>query len=79
MRAQFVAQRRVLRAAIADRVEQVLGRDPALGGLTVADIVTVVLALSNGLAIERYADPGVVSDDLFGRVLAQLSREARPS
>ncbi len=41
--------------------------------------MTVVLALSNGLAIERYADPGVVSDDLFGRVLAQLSREARPS
>jgi hypothetical protein len=33
-----------------------------------------VLALSNGLAIEQYADPGLVSDDLFGRVLAQLSR-----
>ena len=79
VRAQFVAQRRVLRAAIAGRVEQVLGRAPALGGLTVADIVTVVLALSNGLAIEQYADPEVVSDDLFGRVLAQLSREARPS
>ncbi len=79
VRAQFVAQRRVLRDAIAGRVEQVLGRAPALGGLTVADIVTVVLALSNGLAIEQYADPEVVSDDLFGRVLAQLAREARPS
>ena len=78
VRAQFVAQRRVLRAAIAGRVEQVLGRAPAPGGLTVADIVTVVLALSNGLAIEQYADPEVVSDDLFGRVLAQLAREARP-
>ena len=40
--------------------------------------MTVVLALSNGLAIELYADPGAVSDGLFGRVLAQLSREARP-
>ena len=78
VRAQFVAQRRVLRDAIAGRVEQVVGRAPALGGLTVADIVTVVLALSNGLAIEQYADPEVVSDDLFGRVLAQLAREARP-
>ena len=72
------ASARELRAAIAGRVEQVLGRAPAPGGLTVEDIVTVVLALSNGLAIELYADPGAVSDGLFGRVLAQLSREARP-
>ena len=59
-------------------MEQVLGRAPVVGGLTVDDIVTVVLALSNGLAIEQYADPQVVSDGLFGRVLAQLSREAPP-
>ena len=72
VRAQFVAHRRALRAAIADRVQQVLGPTPA--ELTVDDIVTVVLALSNGLAIEQYADPDAVSDDLFGRVLAQLSR-----
>ncbi len=72
-RARFVAHRRALRAAIADSVEQVLGRAPDLGGLTIDDIVTVVLALSNGLAIEQYADPDVVSADLFGRVLAQLS------
>lgn len=74
VRAQFAAHRRVLRAAIADRVEQALGRTAALGDLTVDDVVTVVLALSNGLAIEQYADPGTVSDGLFGRVLAQLSR-----
>jgi len=79
VRAQFVTQRRALRAAIADRVEQVLGRAAGLGELTVDDIVTVVLALSNGLAIERYADPEVVSGDLFGRILAQLAREPRPS
>jgi len=79
VRAQFVTQRRALRAAIADRVEQVLGRAPGLGELTVDDVVTVVLALSNGLAIEQYADPEVVSDDLFGRILAQLAREPRPS
>jgi AcrR family transcriptional regulator len=73
-RAQFVAHRRALRAAIADSVEQVLGRAPDLDGLTIDDIVTVVLALSNGLAIEQYADPDAVGADLFGRVLAQLSR-----
>jgi len=74
VRAQFAAHRRTLRAAIADCVKQALGRAPALGELTVDDIVTVFLALSNGLAIEQYADPDVVSSDLFGRVLAQLSR-----
>jgi AcrR family transcriptional regulator len=76
VRLQFVAHRRALRAAIADRVEQVLGRAPVVGGLTVDDVVTVVLALSNGLAIEQYVDPDLVSDDLFGRVLAMLAREA---
>ncbi len=59
-------------AAIAERVEQILGGAPVRGQLTVDDVVTVVLALSNGLAIEQYADPGFVSDGLFGRVLAQL-------
>jgi AcrR family transcriptional regulator len=74
VRVQFVAHRRALRAAIAERVEQVLGRAPVLGQLTVDDVVTVVLALTNGLAIEQYADPAFVSDGLFGRVLTQLSR-----
>ena len=74
VRAQFVAHRRALRAAIAESVEQNLGRSPLLGQFTVDDVITLVLALSNGLAIEQYADPGLVSDDLFGRVLAQLSR-----
>ena len=74
VRAQFVAHRRALRAAIAESVEQNLGRSPVLGQFTVDEVITVVLALSNGLAIEQYADPGLVSDDLFGRVLAQLSR-----
>ena len=74
VRTQFVAHRRALRAAIAESVEQNLGRSPVLGQFTVDDVITLVLALSNGLAIEQYADPGLVSDDLFGRVLAQLSR-----
>jgi hypothetical protein len=63
-----------MRDAIVDGVRQILGEDPPLGDFTVDDVVTVVLALSNGLAIEQYIDPNAVSDDLFGRVLAQLSR-----
>jgi AcrR family transcriptional regulator len=76
VRPQFLAHRRALRAAIADSVEQVLGGSPDIGSLSIDEVVTVVLALFNGLAIERYVDPDLVSDDLFGRVLAMLGREA---
>ena len=54
VRPQFLAHRRALRAAIAESIEQVLGRSPAVGGLSVDEVVTVVLALFNGLAIEQY-------------------------
>jgi AcrR family transcriptional regulator len=74
VRARFIAHRRTMRDAMADSVRQVLGGDPPIGDFTVDDAVTVVLALSNGLAIEQYVDPSTVSDDLFGRVLVQLSR-----
>ena len=73
VRARFVAHRKVLRGAIADRVRQVLDGAPTPGGFTVDDVVTVVLALSNGLVIEQYVAPEFVSDGLFGRVLDRLS------
>jgi len=75
VRARFIAHRRTLRDAIAASVRQVLGEDPPVGDFTVDDVVTVVLALSNGLAIEQYVDPSTVSADLFGRVLLRLSRQ----
>jgi AcrR family transcriptional regulator len=75
VRAQFVAHRRVVRAAIAERVGQIYGGAPSPGDLTVEDVVTVLLALCNGLAIEHFVDPDLIGDDLFGRVLARLARE----
>jgi AcrR family transcriptional regulator len=73
VRTKFVAHRRFLRSAIADRVEQVLAGAPTPGDFTIDDVVTVVLALSNGLVIEQYVAPEFVSDGLFGRVLNRLS------
>ena len=73
VRARFVAHRRFLRGAIAERVEQVLDGAPTPGDFTIDDVVTVVLALSNGLVIEQYVAPEFVSDGLFGRVLNRLS------
>jgi AcrR family transcriptional regulator len=69
---QVEALRAVLAASSPGADDRQALRD--IGRLLTDDVVTVVLALSNGLAIEQYADPGAVSDDLFGRVLAQLSR-----
>jgi AcrR family transcriptional regulator len=73
VRARFIAHRRTLRDAIAASVEEFLGGSPPAGDLAVDDVVTVVLALSNGLAIEQYVDPSAVGPDLFGRVLVLLS------
>jgi len=73
VRTQFLARRRELRAAIGEAVVQIIGSEPALDGFSTDDIVTIVLALSNGLAVEQYIDADLVSTDLFGRVLAQLS------
>jgi AcrR family transcriptional regulator len=75
VRPQFLAHRRALRAAIVDSVEQALGRFPDTSGFSVDEVVTVVLALFNGLAIEWYVDPELVSGDLFGRVLTVLGRK----
>lgn len=71
VRARFLAHRRTLRAAIIERIAN--ARVPNTTALTDEELVTVALALSNGLAIEDYIDPGLVGDDLFGRVLEQLS------
>ena len=73
VRARFLACRRALRQAVTERVEQALGPEPMAGGLTTDELVTVVLALSNGLAIEEYIDPGLISGGLFGQVLQQLT------
>src|ERR1019366_8624728 len=57
VRTRFIAHRRTMRDAIVDGVRQILGDNPSLGDFTLDDVVTVVLALSNGLAIEQYIDP----------------------
>ena len=75
VRVRFIAHRRTLRDAIAVSVQQILGGDPPVSDFNVDDVVTVVLALSNGLAIEQYVDPSTLSADLFGRVLVQLSHQ----
>lgn len=68
----FIARRRdlhaVVTAAVAEHAEQAgvtLPLDPA-------EMATLLMALTHGLALERLVDPDVVPDDLLGRVLALL-------
>jgi AcrR family transcriptional regulator len=66
----FLQRRRELHAAVTDAVRAHLDQAPGVPPLPPAELATVLMALSNGLALERQIDPGAVPDDLFGRVLA---------
>lgn len=73
-RSRFVEHRRALRDAIASAISS---RAAELGHelpMPARDLATVVLALSNGLAIEHLPDPDEVPVELFGDVLAALLR-----
>lgn len=68
----LTAARRRLRQAIADladEAEQRFGWDSGISGTQWA---TIVLGLSNGLALERLVDPEAVPDDLLTTVLNRL-------
>jgi AcrR family transcriptional regulator len=70
--ARFAAHRHVVRDDIATAIHDqatALGLTPALPP---AELATVILALSNGLAIEAYPEAGAVPEHLFGQVLELL-------
>ncbi|MGI8721019.1 MAG: TetR/AcrR family transcriptional regulator [Geodermatophilaceae bacterium] len=77
VREQFAAHRQHVRGIIANAFREIA--DPAEKGassLDVDQLATTVLALSNGLAIERLIDPDAVPGDLLGRIL-QILQPAR--
>ena len=73
VREQFVAHRRALRASIAEAIRQASAGDPDTPAWSAEEQTVIVLALSNGLAIETLADPTGIPDGLFGRILARLA------
>lgn len=70
--ARLARRRRELRSVVAGAVEDVAEERGLKLGMTSEEAAVVILALSNGLAIEGLLDPQAVPDDLFGRVLARL-------
>jgi len=72
VRRAFVASRRDLRARVADVVARFLAEHPVRTGWDAESLTVVLIALSNGLALEALPDPDAVPDDLLARVLADL-------
>ncbi|MEV7429660.1 TetR/AcrR family transcriptional regulator [Nocardioides sp. NPDC092400] len=66
----FVQRRRELHAAVAGAVAAHAEQAGAELPLPATSMATLLMALSNGLAIERLVEPGSVPDDLMGQVLA---------
>jgi AcrR family transcriptional regulator len=75
----LAAARRRLRQAIADLAEEAqrqYGLDTGISGTRWA---TIILGLSNGLALERLIDPDTVPDDLLATILNRLTARPPPA
>ncbi len=68
----LTAARRRLRQTIAELAEEVEQRFAWDSGISGTRWATIVLGLSNGLALERLIDPEAVPDDLLATVLDRL-------
>ena len=74
-RSAFHGQRTSMRAVIAETIEEHAAASGADLPVPPAELAVVLMALANGLAMERMLAPSDVPPDLFGRVLALLVRD----
>jgi AcrR family transcriptional regulator len=72
VRRAFVASRRDLRTRIADVVARFLAEHPVRTHWDAESLTVVLIALSNGLALEALPDPDAVPGNLLTRVLSDL-------
>lgn len=77
--AELAERRREVRARLAAAVQRVADERGVELALPADQAATVILALSNGFAIEGGIEKESVPDDLFGRVLSLLSGAERRS
>jgi len=71
-RRKLARRRAEIRATLAQTVEAYASRAGAELTMPAEHIATLLLALTNGLALERLGQPEAVPDELFGGVLEQL-------
>jgi AcrR family transcriptional regulator len=72
LRERFVSRRRLMREKIAQRFEGHTGANSTDYPMSSASYALAVLALSNGLGIERIIDPESVSDAILSEILSIL-------
>jgi AcrR family transcriptional regulator len=71
-RRMFKRRHEALRAAIAETLEQRSARLGVPLALPPRELATVLIALTNGFAVERLADPEAVPEDLYARAIDLL-------
>jgi AcrR family transcriptional regulator len=74
VREQWVTHRRQYHEQLAALVDEILRGSSMSSKLPARSAMFVLLAASNGLAIEELADPGSTPPDLLGQVFALLTR-----
>jgi len=73
-RRRFAERRSEIRATLAETVAAYADRAGVELTMPPDHLATVLLALTNGLALERLGQPEAVPDELFGEVIATLFR-----
>jgi AcrR family transcriptional regulator len=73
-RRRFAQRRRQIRGTLAETVAAYAERADVELTMPPEHVATVLLALTNGLALERLGQPEAVPDELFGEVIEQLFR-----
>ena len=66
------AQKRRVRAALAELLEQRLGERGIAPPIPIDELALAATGLANGLAVEELSDPGSVPGELLGDVLGML-------
>lgn len=74
-RRRFAQRRAETRATLADTVAAYAERAGVELTMPADHVATVLLALTNGLALERLGQPEAVPDELFGEVISLLFRQ----
>ena len=76
-RRRFAQRRSEIRTTLAETVAAYADRAGVELTMPPDHLATVLLALTNGLALERLGQPEAVPDELFGEVIATLFRARR--
>lgn len=74
---RFIVDRRKLRQNITDVAQRLLDQTGRTSNVPVGQLTIVLLALSNGLAVEGFIDPTDISSGTFANILNSLTDEVK--